>query len=85
MIEPGIDPDLDKIIAYGGFAGRGLAIQSVLTQPPGFIKAVIAAYPALGIGSRPRSSDGGSSTMGYPTISPRMLDNFLKSMKPGEI
>lgn len=85
MLKPGIHPDLDKIIAYGGSAGGGLAVQSGLTQPPDFIKAVIAAYPALGMGSRSRSSDRESSTMGYPTIPPYILENFLTNIKPGEI
>ncbi|MCJ1388893.1 hypothetical protein MMC18_001744 [Xylographa bjoerkii] len=78
---PGIEADLGKVIAYGDSAGGTLAIQSGLIQPPGFVKAVIAAYPGLAtVAAKPTTS-----VLGAPTIPPSVLEEFLRSMEPGKI
>jgi acetyl esterase/lipase len=79
-VRPGIEADLEKVIAYGESAGGTLAIQSGFVQPPGFIKAVIAAYPGLNSGVK-----RAAPIMGAPTIPPNILEEFLKSIEPGKI
>ena len=79
-VRPRIEADLEKVITYGDSAGRFLAIQSGFVQPAGFIKAVIANYPVLNLGVKRISP-----TMGAPTFTSNVLEEFLKTLEPGNI
>ncbi|KAF4632861.1 hypothetical protein G7Y89_g5253 [Cudoniella acicularis] len=79
-VKPGIEADLSKVIVHGGSAGGTLALQSGLTQPQGFIKAVIAGYPGLGLWA-PLTAP----IMGAPTIPPIVLEEYLTNLQPGKI
>ena len=78
--QPGISADISKIIVHGGSAGGQLALHSGFTQAPGFIRAVIAAYPGMGID---RSDD--RPILGAAAIPKSILEDHLKSMVPGKI
>ena len=77
---PGIEADLEKVIAYGESTGGTLAIQWGFVQPPGFIKAVIATYPGLNLGVKRTTP-----ILGAPGIPPNVLEEFLNAMEPGKI
>ena len=76
----GIKVDLSKIIVHGESAGGHLALQSGFLQPPGFIKAVIATYPGLGID---REDD--HPILGATSVPKFILEDHLKAMIPGKI
>jgi dienelactone hydrolase len=79
-LKPGIEADLSKVAVEGASAGGCLAVLSGFHQPPGSIKAVLAAYPGL-IPSEKKEK----AMMGASTIPVEFLEEYLNNMKPGEI
>lgn len=73
IAKPGLEADLERVIAWGGSAGGTLVIQSGFYQPAGFIKAVIAAYPGLAIGAKRERPIPGALL-----VPSHLLEDFLK-------
>jgi len=82
---PGVHADLAHVAACGESAGGYLSVQSGLSQPKGFIKAVIATYPCLDLESSYYSAAYEKSVLGAPTIPEAVLADHLKAMEPGRI
>jgi len=77
--------DLTKVLSTGESAGGYLAIQSGLSHPS-FIKAVIAAYPTLGLRHHPFWTSRYEKTiMGAPQYPISVLDKHLAATAPGAV
>lgn len=67
-------------MVQGESAGGTIAIVSALTQPPGFIKAVIATYPFITL-----SPKRTKPIFGAPVLPTSVLQDHLDSIQPGKI
>ncbi|KFY45523.1 hypothetical protein V494_00901 [Pseudogymnoascus sp. VKM F-4513 (FW-928)] len=77
---PGIQADFDKVLAQGESAGGAIAIVSALSQPAGFIKAVISTYPFITL-----SPTRTKPIFGAPVVPTSVLQDHLNSIQPGKI
>lgn len=76
----GVKADLDKVLVLGESAGGAIALISALSQPPGFIKAVISTYPFITLSPRRTKPIFGTAVL--PTS---VLQDHLDSIQPGKI
>jgi acetyl esterase/lipase len=67
------------------YKGGYLSIQSALSQNPGLIKAIIAAYPMIDVDSPWYSQPFTKPIMGSPTLPSEIVDEHLAAMKPGQM
>ena len=84
-LKPGIEADLSRILVHGESAGGYLSIQSGLSQPVGFIKAVIATYPVIDWESEYFTEASEKFIQGVPIPPSSVIENHLKAMQPGTI
>ena len=84
-LKPGVEADLSRLLVHGESTGGYLSIQSALSQPVGFIKAVIATYPIIDWESKYFTEASEKIIQGVPMAPSLVLDNHLKSMRPGHI
>ena len=80
-----LEADLGKVLVAGESAGGYLSIQSGMLQPPGSIQTVIAQYPVLDYDSEFFSTAYKKSILGAPQLPRSILDDHLKTMKPGSV
>jgi len=85
QIAPGIEPDLEHVLCAGASAGGYLAVQSGMSQPIGSIKAIVAAYPMLDIGSDWFTKEYTKELNGVKTLPRKVLDDHLAAIKPGDV
>ncbi|KFY47981.1 hypothetical protein V495_01705 [Pseudogymnoascus sp. VKM F-4514 (FW-929)] len=76
----GVKADLDKVLVLGESAGGAIALISALSQPPGFIKAVISTYPFITLSPRRTKP-----IFGTPVLPTSVLQDHLDSIQPGKI
>jgi acetyl esterase/lipase len=79
-VRPGVEADLGKILVHGESAGGTLSLLSALSQPPGFIKAIIATYPVTTIAPKRTKPPYGA-----PLVPESVLQEHLSSIQPGKI
>lgn len=73
--------DLTHILITGESAGGYMAIQSALTLPKGFIKALMLQYP----NTQRNVPSGRTTIMTMPVPPSEFVDQHLASVKPGTI
>jgi len=78
---PGLAPDFSHLLLGGESAGGWMALQSALTLPEGYIKAMLLPFPM----SRPMPGAGKTDVMGMPVPSNDSLNDFLATLKPGAV
>ena len=84
-LKPGVEADLSRLLVHGESAGGYLSIQSGLSQPVGFIKAVIATYPVIDWESKYFTEASEKIVQGAPILPASVVENHLRSMQPGMI
>lgn len=62
-----------------------MAIQSVISQPAGTFKAIIAGYGMFDMKSPWFTKHYEKHPLGHPMLPPSLVDDHLAAMKPGEV
>lgn len=71
---------MDKVLVHGESAGGAISLVSAFSQPPAFIKAVIATYPVITMAPKRTKP-----IFGAPVIPESVLREHLNAMQPGKI
>ena len=80
-----VNPDYEKVLAYGESAGGYLAIQSAFTRPE-LVKAVVAAYPMTYVDSAWYAvASTTKSPIGAPQVPKKILEDHIEATPKGQI